>query len=216
MDIYNNQLFHIYNQGNNRQQVFFDDNDYKRFLWKMKSCLLPFGDLVAYCLMPNHFHWLFNIDSVSISKKKYYQHYSKVENQRRRSTYGKGFNKYKVVASLQGQITLNEAIGILLSSYSKSINKKYDMSGSLFRQHCKAKDGWVHGFNTIDEAVLGGFSFGSEYSYACFNYIHENPVVAGLVMQAIDYEYSSARDYAGLRKGTLCNIALGKELIQFI
>ena len=216
MNLYNNQLFHIYNQGNNRQQIFFDDDDYKRFLWKMKSCVLPFGDLIAYCLMPNHFHWLINIRSISISKEKYYKHYSIIENQRRRSAFGTKYIKYKIKVSLEGEVSLNDVIGILLSSYTKYINKRYEMSGSLFRQHCKAKDGWVDGLNTINERVLGEFSFGNVYAYTCFNYIHENPVVAGLVEKAIDYKYSSALDYAGLRNGTLCDIVLGKELVQFI
>ena len=32
----------------------------------------------------------------------------------------------------------------------------------------------------------------------CLNYIHQNPVVAGLVYSAEDYIYSSASNYAGL------------------
>jgi putative transposase len=34
------------------------------------------------------------------------------------------------------------------------------------------------------------------------NYIHNNPVKEGLVENAIDYMYSSARDYAG-KKGLI-------------
>ena len=32
----------------------------------------------------------------------------------------------------------------------------------------------------------------------CLNYIHQNPVVAGIVFSAEDYVYSSASNYAGL------------------
>ena len=39
------------------------------------------------------------------------------------------------------------------------------------------------------------------------NYIHKNPVEAGLVYNAEDYVYSSARDYSG-EKGLLQNIVL--------
>jgi hypothetical protein len=34
-------------------------------------------------------------------------------------------------------------------------------------------------------------------------YIHLNPVAAGLVSKAEDWEFSSYRDYLGLRNGTL-------------
>ncbi|MEM1327726.1 MAG: hypothetical protein AAGI23_17325 [Bacteroidota bacterium] len=57
MDFYNNQLFHIYNQGNNSRQTFFEEENYRYFLWKMRAYLPLFGDLISWCLMPNHFHW---------------------------------------------------------------------------------------------------------------------------------------------------------------
>jgi putative transposase len=58
------------------------------------------------------------------------------------------------------------------------------------------------------------FRPGTDYAYQCFQYIHQNPVDAGLVQRTIDYPWSSARDYAGLRKGSLCNLELGRQLIE--
>lgn len=43
------------------------------------------------------------------------------------------------------------------------------------------------------------------------NYIHQNPVVAGLVYKAEDYVYSSAKDYAE-EKGLLANVIVFKLL----
>jgi len=37
----------------------------------------------------------------------------------------------------------------------------------------------------------------------CFNYIHQNPVTAGMVKNAGDWEYSSYIDYSGKRDGKL-------------
>ena len=48
-------IYHIFNQGNNRQPIFFQERNYYFFLEKMKTHLLPYGDIIAYCLMPNHF-----------------------------------------------------------------------------------------------------------------------------------------------------------------
>jgi len=53
-----NNLYHIYNQGNNRQQIFFEKENYYFFLRKMSTHLLPYADIIAWCLMPNHFHWM--------------------------------------------------------------------------------------------------------------------------------------------------------------
>jgi REP element-mobilizing transposase RayT len=51
--------------------------------------------------------------------------------------------------------------------------------------------------------------YGAKFTYSKINYIHANPVKAGLVQNAIDYRFSSARDYSGGRspvKVTLLNL----------
>jgi len=60
---------HIVQRGNRRQQVFFDENDYKNYLdllyvHSRESKL----DILTYCLMPNHVHLVVipkNIESLS-------------------------------------------------------------------------------------------------------------------------------------------------------
>lgn len=68
------QYYHIYNRGANKQDIFFEPNDYYFFLSLFKRHLSdeieldssgrPFTkykdevELVAFCLMPNHFHLL--------------------------------------------------------------------------------------------------------------------------------------------------------------
>jgi putative transposase len=44
-----------------------------------------------------------------------------------------------------------------------------------------------------------------------FHYIHQNPVKAGLVKKMEEWEFSSFRDYLGLRDETLCNTKLTQE-----
>ncbi|PID30516.1 hypothetical protein CR983_02575 [Candidatus Saccharibacteria bacterium] len=64
--------YHVYNRGASKQTIFHDDQDYEVFLGLLKRYLGPkneakpnrqryvsyHGDvrLLAYCLMPNHFH----------------------------------------------------------------------------------------------------------------------------------------------------------------
>ncbi|HOV11622.1 MAG TPA: hypothetical protein PLT47_06660 [Bacteroidales bacterium] len=59
-------IYHIYNQGNNRQQVFFIRENYLFFLKKIETFISPFTDILAWCLMPNHFHLMVYVKQVEI------------------------------------------------------------------------------------------------------------------------------------------------------
>jgi putative transposase len=66
--------YHVYNRGVERRTIFEDNQDYGVFLNRLKEALTPLKEeeeqlsrrqnyarqirLVAYCLMPNHFHLL--------------------------------------------------------------------------------------------------------------------------------------------------------------
>jgi putative transposase len=178
-----NQIYHIYNQGNNRQLIFFNDENYLYFLKKIRINLLPYVDILAYCLMPNHFHILLHTNEKSCE-----------------AVYIKNTNKLHSCKQV-----LSRQIGFLTSHYTKAINKQEARTGSLFRTKTKAKICFLEGFKTID-------TMENEYASKCLEYIHQNPVKARLVSKSTDWVYSSALDYAGLRKGTLCNKALAKQL----
>jgi len=51
-------FYHIYNRGNNRQRIFFNRENYIYFLLKVRKHFIPHLDILTYCLMPNHFHFL--------------------------------------------------------------------------------------------------------------------------------------------------------------
>lgn len=49
-------FYHIYNRGNNRENIFLQERNYVYFLnlwWKHTS---PIAETWAYCLLQNHFH----------------------------------------------------------------------------------------------------------------------------------------------------------------
>jgi len=192
-----NAIYYVYNQGNNRQPVFFKEENYLFFLRKMRQFILPHADFLAYCLMPNHFHWLI------VTKETACEYLD--------------FSTADKPSNAKPRQRLSHQINTLLRSYTRAINNQEQRSGSLFRLHTKAKDGWIDEFVEAAQRRNGAedFHFGVDNDYAlrCFLYIHENPAKAGLVSNSTDWTYSSARDYAGLRNGTLCNQLLAKELL---
>lgn len=169
--------YHVYNQGNNQVPIIFERDDYLLFLEKMRKALTPHSSILAWCLMPNHFHWLFQVN------EDYEVLYDANKRARRLNP-------------------LNKDIGTLLSSYSQKINKKYNRSGSLFRKRTKAK--------SLSEDRTGSRNYGIN----CFLYIQQNPRKAGLVDNMEEWEFSSFRDYIGVRNGDLCNKSLAKDLFK--
>ena len=55
---YKDQYYHVYNRGNNRENIFIEEKNYRYFLSKVVTTFNDKIDLISYCLMPNHFHLL--------------------------------------------------------------------------------------------------------------------------------------------------------------
>ena len=69
MTIIADEIYHIYNQGNNREIIFTSDDDIE-FLKLFRKFVFPHCKVPAFCLMPNHFHFEIyaNEDSANIKK----------------------------------------------------------------------------------------------------------------------------------------------------
>jgi putative transposase len=203
-------VFHIYNKGNNSEEIFFGADNYHFFLKKMREYVCPYADFLCYCLMPNHFHWLVYVKHTVLEVSPEGTLLPILHKNEDLLSISTPEKKHKLR-------TLNESIGICLRSYTRAINKVQKRSGSLFREETKAKSGWIDEFITVDRYRKGSSDFRAfpddEYGWNCFNYIHDNPKKANLVTKSVDWPYSSAKDFAGLRDGNLCNQDLAKKLL---
>ncbi len=62
-------VFHCWARGVDRRVIFVDDADYALFLDCAEPVIRGAGArLIAYCLMPNHFHLLMRVGPVSLSR----------------------------------------------------------------------------------------------------------------------------------------------------
>jgi len=161
-------VYHIYNRGNNKHRIFFNDRNYQFFLEKIKSQLCPVCEILCWCLMPNHFHLM-----IYATEKSCFE----------RSSFGS-----------KPMQELSYRIGMLLSSYSQAINKQNHTTGSLFQQKTKAK--CITGdAGRGAQSDLTGIT--NTYLITCMHYIHQNPWKANLIEQLEDWKYSSFREYIG-------------------
>lgn len=82
-------FYHIYNRGNNKEDLFPADENCSYFLSLISKYLLPISQIYAYCLLKNHFHFLIQIkDENEIDNQKLHQPFSNLFN-----AYTKAINK---------------------------------------------------------------------------------------------------------------------------
>lgn len=107
-------VYHIFNRGINKNQTFFTSRNYEYFLDKVTEMVQPCVEILAYCLMPNHFHLLVR---ASRDGCEYYPM--------------EGNNTHNMQ-------TLSKKLGVALGSYTQGLNKQYGRCGSLWAQGTKA------------------------------------------------------------------------------
>ena len=107
------KYYHIYNRGNNRENIFLEKRNYHHFLRLYAKHIEPMADTYAYCLLYNHFHFLVGIKDDVIKTPGVFE------------TPG--------VSVSSSAKSPNQQFGHLFNAYAKAINKAYGRSGSLFQ-----------------------------------------------------------------------------------
>ncbi len=97
--------YHIYNCGNNKEDIFIEEKNYEYFLTLLKKHVLPYSDILAFCLLKNHFHLLVylkdNFESKTISQgySNFFNAYAKAINKsynRTGSLFKDRFSRIKI------------------------------------------------------------------------------------------------------------------------
>ncbi|MEQ9300891.1 MAG: transposase [Cyclobacteriaceae bacterium] len=106
--------YHIYNHVNGDEDLFREEENYHYFLRQWTKYIEPVAMTYAYCLMPNHFHFLI------------------------RTKTSKVFGNLGGLDTQPSKI-ITQAFSNLFNSYTKAFNKKYSRRGSLFMPNFKKK-----------------------------------------------------------------------------
>lgn len=192
--------YHIYNRANGSENLFREDRNCNYFLDKWKLYINPIATTYAWCLMPNHFHFLVKIKeeeevlqllvdkqtpqklAASTTEEETSQKFAtqradeqtsrKFTSQRAGQTFGK-FKDDTEISNL-----LSKQFSRLFSSYAQSYNKVYKRKGSLFIPNFKYKE--ITDENYLRQVVL---------------YIHNNPVHHGFTKKMDEWKYSSYHSF---------------------
>ncbi|MGK7370673.1 MAG: transposase [Candidatus Halalkalibacterium sp. M3_1C_030] len=104
MELISNQYYHLYNRSNAREPIFKTHENYLYFLESFRNRFKSKLDVIAYCLMPTHFHFLIYVNTLKID-------YLKNQIGIQLSSYTKAFNnKFSRNGSLFQQHTKTKHI----------------------------------------------------------------------------------------------------------
>ncbi len=113
-------FYHLYNRGNNREDIFPAPENYHYFLQLWLKHIHPVAETFAYALLKNHFHALVFIRSP--------QDLSLLPAM-----------KAKANDPLYFSYTLSRRFSDFFNAYAKAINKRYNRTGSLFQERFRRK-----------------------------------------------------------------------------
>lgn len=106
--------YHIYNRGNNGENIFVQERNYEHFMNLYFKYIDPIAETYAYCLLRNHFH----VSLKTKTEEEIEQTLKALETFKDSGKLGPGY--------------LSRQFSNLFNAYAKAINKAYGRTGSLF------------------------------------------------------------------------------------
>ena len=110
------KYYHIFTRGNNRENIFLHKDHYYYFLTLYRKYVAPYADTFAYCLLPNHVHFLIRVKEAEA-----------LQLPQETSETGKS-------------ISMQRQLGHLLNAYAKTINNRHERVGRLFQHRFGRKE----------------------------------------------------------------------------
>ena len=116
-------VYHIYNHAVGSDNIFKEDENYYFFLRKFSARIACFADVLSYCLMPNHFHFVLRI--------KNEKHLEMLWHDKP--------NKKKLNRSAFYDEIITTQFANLFNSYVQAFNRKYFRQGTLLKESFQRK-----------------------------------------------------------------------------
>ena len=192
--------YHIYNRGNNYENIFTEEKDYLYFLKTLEIYIIPVADIYAWCLMKNHFHLLVRI------KEEREIGYLNAANAKSENPELK-WKTYLLDESNQDFNRKPKPIQQfkhIFNAYASWFNIVHKRRGSLFEFDYKRK--LVDNLKQLLNLIL---------------YIHRNPVTHGFVDHISEYPWISyhsiiSEESSLVKKEVVLNYFEGVENFKYV
>lgn len=172
-DFYCGKIYHMYNKSVSGVDLFREKQEYNNFLNGFKKYFSPYTSILAYCLIPNHFHFLIKINEFD---------HNRLAKEKTKSARLFLEGKINENAFLQDQMRR------FFSGVALKINNKYNRQGSIFLNRTKRvainskrdfefKMCYVH-HNPIHHGLCKSYD---QWEYSSYNsFLHDDTPVASV------------------------------------
>ncbi|PSR14614.1 MAG: hypothetical protein DA408_00085 [Bacteroidetes bacterium] len=166
-----NLTYHIYNHAVGRENLFATEANYTYFLERWKKHM-PYLDVYAYCLMPNHFHFLAKVKPLD----EYLLEHIRTQQTQKAEAFLKSTIPYHSY--------LEDQFKRLFSGYTLAFNKQEEnRRGTLFQKRFKR------------------VAISSDYRLLyMLAYIHHNPIHHRFYDNHTDWPHSSYQAFFQMGK----------------
>lgn len=113
------KFYHIWNRGNNKENLFYSSSNYEYFIRMYAEYLDPVVETYAFCLLPNHFHLLVQTRSILVSPESI------------------AVSPAGETAKTNKSNPVSLAFQRFFTAYSQAINAQQRRTGSLFQKPFK-------------------------------------------------------------------------------
>ena len=104
-----NEIYHVYNRGFRKKKIFYNQEDYERFLYKFLKYKDEYNiDIISWSLMPNHFHMILRQPEVCLNNE-------------------------------DEPVNISNFLRRLQQSHAMYLKNKYEKDGMIFQGRFKAK-----------------------------------------------------------------------------
>ena len=160
------QFYHLYNRGVNRQPIFFERENYLYFLrlWRQKLATQTLY-VLAYCLMPNHYHFLVQLRSDRLSDRmgRLSLAYTKAINKRHKRCGPLFQGRFQAIHVDHDRYLLNLSRYIHLNPVKAGlVDTPQEWEFSSYKDYVELRDGSLPQFKTVRD------NFGNATMYRSF------------------------------------------------
>jgi putative transposase len=165
VDFQEHGIYHVFNRTNNQEKLFLSDDNRHFFLKKYNKYLSPYSETYAWCLLPNHFHFLIKIKSIETIKE--------ILCSGEQSTLSSIEQKF-----MRDEISISQLIENaykrFFQSYALAFNKVHNRKGNLFYKPFKRLE--IENESHFNQVII---------------YIHTNPTKHKISNDFTTWKWSS-------------------------